>query len=256
MPLFAPVAPPQILERFRQAGVLGQYHLLLAHDVVRQPSAYHDIFRKYGDLRTVIMDNSVAELGGSVDVEIVMDAVVATNSNIVVLPDVYKDAKATVENCKAALEDWPAKLYKVVRRPYLFMMVPQGQNLEEWMWCAEQFADDSRIGWWGIPRNLTDLPDPGTRFQAIALARALNPSRHIHMLGFSEDIMDDIFCVNVYAQIVEGIDSAVPIRCSSFGIPLSMTMKLPARGNWWETAQPTEHMMKDLATVRRWVQGR
>lgn len=251
MGYFAPVVPPQILQYMDGAGILGSYHLLLAKETLEAPEVFDSIFRQRPRVRTVFMDNNVAETKGQpLSIKEVAEAVRITDANVVILPDVYLDCDATIESCKEALHTWSEGL-RNVPGPYTFMIVPQGKTMEEWIRCAEAFVDEADIGWWGIPRNLTDLPHVGSRVQAIKVAAALNRYRQIHLLGFSEDIVDDILCARL--PEVEGIDSAVPMRAASMGLPFSLNLKMPPRGDWWQTAQWSDLMGANLASVRRMV---
>lgn len=248
MARFAPVAPPRIVSRLSPINS-GDYHLLLAHDVATHAQEYA---RYFGNFRnTIIMDNSVIELGGAVDLKVVKAACVAVDPTTVVLPDVLLDARATIDSCKAALETWPSTFNDIFgrRSDRGFMVVPQGETEREWAYCAEQFADDPRINFWGIPRNIVALH--GSRDTAISIARALNPSRRIHLLGFSDDIVDDVICA--CRREVEGIDSAVPLRAGSLGLEMSLALELPPRGDWWDTAEYVPLMDANIERYKRYI---
>jgi hypothetical protein len=129
--------------------------------------------------------------------------------------------------------------------------VPQGDTKAKWVECAEYFADGNFINFWGIPRNVVNK-NICSRRNLSTLLHALNPNRTIHMLGFSDDVIDDI--ISAQQPWVTGIDSAVPIRAVSQGIPLTMRAlaKMPPRGDWWETATWDSQMAVNLKTARQW----
>ncbi|MEB3089950.1 hypothetical protein, partial [Parvimonas sp. M20] len=80
MASFAPVAPIQILESLYNYGydAFGEYHLLLAHHIMEEPERFKALFERIsGDMSvfpTVIIDNSLVELGEAVALDMVRDA--------------------------------------------------------------------------------------------------------------------------------------------------------------------------------------
>jgi len=80
MPKFAPVAPIQVLEGLWAAGpeCFGNYHLLLAHHTVEHKTRFTALFKAIAEadhVCTIIMDNSIVELGDAVGPEMVAEAV-------------------------------------------------------------------------------------------------------------------------------------------------------------------------------------
>lgn len=261
MASFAPVCPSRILSQLSPLAC-GDYHLLLAHDVAQDSDGYREAFSRI-PMPTVIMDNSVIEMGSAVDLGIIKKAVSTVACTSIVLPDVLLDAKATVESCKQALQTWAEAFRdlgfsqgKFAEGPRAlgrgFMIVPQGKTLQEWAWCAQQFADEPLINMWGIPRNL--VGQIGSRRQAIEIADSLNCNRRIHLLGFSEDHCDDVVCAKM--RRVEGIDSAVPLRIASYGQEITFFAPDRARGYWWDTADFVPLMNDNVITYRHWIGSR
>ena len=254
MAKFGPVAPIQVVRNLSPRAC-GDYHLLLAHDVAEHDVEYRQFFGRISNC-TVIMDNSVIELGNAVDLKVIKKALQAVDSSTVVLPDVLLDSKKTVESCKAAIEPWSRDLSDVGfgtassngRRG--FMLVPQGKTLAEFAWCAQQFASDPLINFWGIPRNL--VKEIGSRARAIDICAAINSHRRIHLLGFSDDIVDDVLCAK--DRRVEGIDSAVPLRMASLGSELAFNMDTPKRDpNWFANATHVPLMDQNIETYTQWI---
>ena len=254
MAKFAPVAPIQVVDAM-PPSVCGDYHLLLAHDVAAHDQRYGRFFGSINNC-TVIMDNSVIELGNAVDLKIIKRALKAVDSTTVVLPDVLLDGQKTVESCKAALDPWSDELHDVgfgrttMNDRRGFMIVPQGKTLAEFAWCAQQFADDPRINFWGVPRNL--VKEIGSRARAIDIVHALNPHRRIHLLGFSDDVCDDVLCAK--DRRVEGIDSAVPLRAGTLGIEFGFNTNMPKRDPlWFDTAIHVPLMDTNIENYKRWI---
>lgn len=247
MAKFAPVCPPRVLRQL-SPGNSGNYHLLLAHDVAAhiEEYAWQDNFRGM----QVIMDNSVIELGGAVDLDTIMTACSVVDVTSVVLPDVLLDGNATVESCTAALADWTPFFKKYFNRigPWKrgFMYVPQGKTLAEFAWAAQKLCDHPGINFWGIPRNL--VGQVGTRRDAIDVCHALNRHRSIHLLGFSDNICDDVICAR--DTRVSGIDSAVPLRVKD-----EFTFKSDPgpRGDWWDTVEYNPQMDRNIEIYQSWI---
>jgi len=260
--MFAPVCPIHILQELSSYIPRAmQYTLPLAHDVLEHPDEYRLFYKNKTSYRvpnceTVILDNSVIELGNAVDIRAIAEAAELCAANVIVLPDVLMDKNATIDACTEALNTWPKHLNHM-KQPYTFMIVPQGETPEEWLECAEYFADNPYIGWWGIGRNYKEKFNR-SRLEAVQYAALLNPDRKMHLLGFSNDIKDDMLTANHWR--VDGIDSAVPIRAASLNLKMRLTLDkvLPPRGNWWNDPETVyTHMMADnYKRVSHWINYR
>lgn len=251
MTKFAPVCPPHILKYLQDNFMMGDYHLLLAHDVVQKPEQYSDIFHKDHGM-TVIMDNSVIELGTAVDLHMIADAARLTHATHIVLPDTLTECDKTLFDCTQALDTWGEFFANSLEHDWSFMFVPQGKTLKEWTHCLETFYEEQcgRVGIWGIPRILTDTPGIETRRTAIEIARAVCSGIQLHMLGFSDNVIDDILCARELHPD-EGIDSAVPLRIASLNMEMRLSLGvLPPRGDWWDFVEPHPVMLDNIEWIR------
>lgn len=239
-PQFAPVCGVQMYEQMAIRNELPSYHLLLAHDILARTERYSAVFKHMRPgPRTIILDNSVVELKSPIiDPVKIAIAAKAVDANVIVLPDIYRDAYATVLSCEEAYQTWEPVFNEALGPDnYSFMMVPQGLDKHEFAKCAEAFADQVRypkIRWWGIPRNQVETV--GTRKWAIEACGMLNPFRDMHMLGFSDDVMDDLMMARWCGSRIAGIDSAVPLRIAAGKryMSLSLTAKeVPPRPEGW-----------------------
>jgi hypothetical protein len=121
----------------------------------------------------------------------------------------------------------------------------------------------------GIPRVITKML--GSRLPTL-MAMQQSPAfigRHgrsfsgFHLLGFSDDILDDVCCARV--PWIQGIDSNVPVRAGKKGIKVSLddldprngwSARTGPRGNFWEDElfendlSMTRH---NLNTYRNWI---
>lgn len=230
MAQFAPVGPVELL-RLLPLNTLGGYHLPIATDVLAHPEEYQELF---GSIKswtnnggTTILDNGLIEAGTASSHKQLLEAAKLCDANVIVLPDVYEDGAATTDQSLRALGSMSVG--------YDYMFVPQGKTMQEFAACANSSMRKvlgARIKWWGCPRNL--VANIGTRQNAIRFLKLLAPGRKIHMLGFSDDMVDDIICANM--KEVDGIDSAVPLRSASHDIEWHPAVQLPPRGDWWNTA--------------------
>lgn len=247
---FSPVAPVHILQQLSDRNELGYYHLVLAHDVLDRASEFRRLFRNTPNKwSTILVDNSVIELGHPVEPRMIVDACnvfrsVGVHTVVPILPDELLDCKGTIKVATEALNAWCG--HKI---PGPYMFVPQGRTMPELIECAEALACEPEIGWIGVARNLTGLF--GTRWDATMVLKILYPKCKFHMLGFSDKLVDDMMCTRLPG--IEGIDSAVPVRID---IPISLHPNeiYPPRGNWWNEVQElSDTARNNIRTVRKWL---
>jgi len=221
---------------------------MLAHDVVLQRHNYRpviDYIHRGGGF--IILDNSLIELGEPVSFEVMREAVSIVQPSCIVLPDKLGDKDATITMSRGA-----SKLWNELHVP--FMAVPQGQTLDELAECAQVLAAIQGVMYFGLPRFFTSTT--GTRRNAVSLLRRFLPKIPIHLLGFSDNVIDDIYCARM--EGVMGIDSAAPIRAGYHNIDfVSQYFDIkapPPRGDFWETkALPSTLVLSNLEMVRRAV---
>jgi hypothetical protein len=203
---FAPVANLEVYRALHRTGLLGNYHLLIATEVVKAPNAWmafwgSEILEPPFPIITpfIIMDNGLIETGRPTDPETLVRAASTVGASCVVLPDVLGDMEQTLTLARQALDDGleAATIAK--------LGVVQGQTQAEVMHCVSTYST------WGVkyisvPRVMVSIF--GSRVPIVrTLYRTF--SMPIHLLGFSENIDDDM---RASAQDgVMGIDSATPI---------------------------------------------
>jgi hypothetical protein len=230
----------------KRKNALGDYHLLLAHDVVAQKELYHEIFDDLDEQPFIIMDNSVIELGEPVSNEIMEEAVRIVRTDLVVLPDAIADPKRTIE-----MSTETALLWRSEGIDTGFLCVPQGTTMGEFTDCAEQLMKLPGVQAWGVPRHAT--AKLGTRHHLVYALMVLKPMFTMHLLGFSDNLVDDISVAR--ATGVNGIDSAVPIRLGLLDEPFHTHIDShPPRGDYWEAAkEATPTVLENLAKIRGWI---
>ena len=232
MTKFAPVCPIRMYEQLKKEapGMWGDYFLLLAHDVVKNAKRYSKVFIDENACDyTIIMDNSVIELGTAARPQVLADACRAVNADVLAIPDVLENGLATVDKAVEFLNEWNPLM--VI--PPKLMFIPQGDCMDDYVECVMRACDlNIPMDWIGIARNVTDRLVT-SREQLIGFFATLLPESKLHLLGFSSNPYDDLRCAK--SPLVAGIDSAVPLRTRDFYNKDSLVILDPGpRGDWWE----------------------
>jgi hypothetical protein len=276
MSKFAPVAPVQFLRELGEYrdwqinspddrfNLLGDYHLLLAHDIIASCDAWGGVLPMSS---TIIIDNSVIELGEAVGVDALLKAydiflslMYDPHNIVLVLPEKLDDALTS-----SYMSSNACNLLGEMGVHSPLMYVVQGKTPEE--------IDDSfrylrgilgghrtkfgrAIEWIGIPRRLVD--NMGTRAYALGQAtklKLLHPQLKIHLLGFSNNIQDDIWCAK--HSMVEGIDSSVPLRLGVQEQRINFHFdgdQAGPRGAWWDNpGSVNAHVRDNLIRIRETI---
>jgi len=239
MAKYSPIAPLPILLQLKERKLLGDYLLLLAHDVCKYPREYEELAFDLGDEATIIMDNGTIENGSPVSLAMLMEAASIVNANVVVGPDVVGDFQETQ---KLMIEQ-----ADFIRQDHELMLIPQGDCLEEICecirWMDERYQTPTSQ-WWGIPRWIAN--EVGSRSGPINYinnyARGNAPPK-IHLLGMSHDLRDDIECSKTLS--VTGIDSANPLVLGYNNRRLNAYKEAAhiPRGTYWDECIEVNEMM-------------
>lgn len=245
---FAPVCPIHIYEHLAECGpeYLGDYFLLLAHDVLANQKRYEAFFK--GKNYTIIMDNSVIELGDACDARTLLEAAQTVDATCVAIPDVLQQGEATFQRAGAFLDEWVGMKKE---REFGLMYIPQGKDTYDFLQCIDAGLHEfgHMFDWIGVARNTTGRIFPSRKqvmslCWALAMKYSLVRKRQIqkfHLLGFSEDMQDDVDTCFEWARSVLGIDSAVPLRLGSQGKEIkdrAINFVDPGpRGDWWDTVK-------------------
>lgn len=175
----ATILPQPYLHMTQEAEV----HMALAHLVGAEGMEQYTNF--YKDLRygLKILDNGVIE-NAQVDIETLVQKADMIGASEIILPDVYKDSKATFRRVEKDIH-W-LKEHNIEKR---VMVVPQGASLDDWLKCALALLNNfgTEIDVIGIPKHLiVTANDRDARLKAIAQLADLCPtmdSYQIHLLG-------------------------------------------------------------------------
>lgn len=253
MTFFAPVGPIQILEGLHAAGTLGNYHLLLAHHTLEHKARFTDLFARLDGSTdediTVIMDNSIVELGASASFDAVAEAtqcIVNASSRITVipvLPDVMGKGKDTRDAVEEAYPLWAREMPGDG-----LMAVAQGDSFDDYMASLAMFTNIKNfpgITWIGVPRFLHKTC--GSRVPAAMEVSKYAHTHRVHLLGFCDDVRDDLGAAAIPG--ITGIDSAVPLRVrEAFTELVDAGARAP---DWFDKAQVDSLMLANLNSCRR-----
>jgi hypothetical protein len=237
------------------AELVGDYHLLLAHDVLENRAGWKDwanaLRAKVYD-PTIIMDSSVIELGMPMAMSDIMEAASIVNADVVVLPDVIGDIDTTHSLCLKFQDQWHATPGGELQS-YEYMFVPQGKDLADYIESIKFMGEHLGIcNWVGLPRDCHELGVKSRR-ELIDVVNDVMMHRRpkIHLLGISNvDLIDDVLCAN-YRPNVVGIDSAVPTRAGWMDRWFTVTRTdYGERGNYWKAGTLTERAIKNIEYAR------
>jgi hypothetical protein len=182
---YAPVASLPIYKRLAAAGELGKYHLLIATEVNKDRLAWDDFWKG-----------------------LLYAAAEAVDASCIVLPDALGDMHMTLKLVRASIKAFEQSLIPL-------MGVVQGTS---WGDIQKLLLEYSKMGirYLSVPRVMTEIH--GSRVGLVKgvadywkdlTAGTLQPKKFIHLLGFSNNVEDDIRASGW--EEVMGIDSAMPI---------------------------------------------
>lgn len=251
---FAPVAGLGLLQELDRLGCLGNYHLLLAHAVLSNPiqwAAFFEKRRAEGEEDFIIMDNSLIELGYPMPPGQLIIACQLVQAAVLVLPDVMGDAKKTIALSTASFQELKDRGYEGST-----MGVVHGENWLEAYGCA---MDLKALGadYLSIPRVMTQILGSRKRLAEQVCHFLQLP---VHLLGFSDDLADDIESAMSHHRIM-GIDSAMPLW---WGQQNKVLSRIPEAGDLDYGKRPegylgsttiTPHVIANLSRMNQWLTG-
>lgn len=250
---FAPVAPLLIHRQLDKAHALGDYNLIIASEVMEAPGPHRAFWQNREGF--LIMDNGVIELGYPLPLRQLAVAAEMVHASVLVLPDTIDDANMTIKQVRFSNPEW-----KKLRTDTKTMGVVQGKNFAECVDCADAHVQHG-VDYLAIPRGLT--PNLGSRYDLTQHIASEHPSIPLHMLGFSENIRDDIHAA-VAAPTIMGIDAATPVWMGMGGrrglLPLDppRTANYGRRPEWfWQAGEQYGDSLyaikENLTVVERWL---
>ena len=254
LPNFLPVAPLPVLAQLNAHGELADGLLTVANVVMADPFRYEAFFRRLREIGQgvdITLDNGLIEQGYALPPGVMMAAAQLLHAKTVVLPDVIANKKATLEASREA-----AKLYGEVHAEVTLMGVAQGRSLEEFVICGLELAKVADV--LAVPRH--SVARVGTRSEIIHQLYE-GTGKPIHLLGFSDDVLDDLNCARM--EGVTGIDSAMPIWFGLYGYPIEAYWGDPDINpehrkrplNYWGLGPIDDLVVENIRKVRTWLRG-
>ncbi len=200
-------------------GMVTNYHMALAHLVLKDP-AYAQHYRNASACgHMVILDNSIIELGQAVTMDELVKAAKAIDAKVIIAPDVLDDRKGTYERVQEAVSYmWSNSLFG----DFQLMAVPQGNDLQEFIASYQELAELEEVEWMSIPKRVGRfIEDP----QGLNRVRVLDTMSKLgiideekqhHLLGIYDNPLEILY-LNQYPWIT-GIDSQLPFWAANEGV--------------------------------------
>lgn len=159
------------------------YHMFLTHLVKKS-----DIYKGFGRMCKgyKILDNSLIELGDSVDLEDLCYAATAIYADEIVLPDTFMDGEKTFKRIWQSLTQLAtgSAIVGYVGETRKKMAVIHGKNIDEWFRCFRRVIEIDEIDTIGIPKVTHKMHEEGRAWFVNAVADdIINAGKEIHLLG-------------------------------------------------------------------------
>lgn len=260
---YSPVMPITLLQslleyqdRHQDEDIVGDYFLVLAHDVLNHPEEYREIFQGRSHIPKssfVILDNSVIELERPLGAEMLLEAADIVGPDCIILPDILGDVAGSLHLISKAHEVITSEQPDT---PLLGVL--QGRNVAELTRCAVKYSEFENIRYFGCPRWVANQLGTRKVFESILGIHHNGVFPNVHMLGMSTRLDDDIQCARLPG--VMGIDSANPIVMGQLGIPLQRSSykhhpREQQGFTYWKEKEVTPTTINNILTMRRWLDG-
>lgn len=151
----------QLINIFPLGNICMEYqqnmHMFLTHMVEKYP-AYAEAARNAPGYK--ILDNSLIELGGAVDLERVVKAAEIIRADEIILPDVFASGPATIDAVQFAIKELN-RMYPNRSWPFKLQAVAQGCDEEEWYECYMELVKNPDVDVIGIPKVLARMHPQG-----------------------------------------------------------------------------------------------
>lgn len=204
---FAPIAPSSLTLKLDRLGILGDYHMLLAHDVLVYTATWETFYenlKEDGRIPFKILDNSLVEMGEPLGAESLSAASLTVGASCIVLPD---KQHYYAESARLSVDSAYELSRQTLPGNCTFMGVVQGNTIKELMECAQRLSREvTLLEYLAVPRVVTNTI--GSRVEIVRRLSYDFPYR-IHLLGWSDNIVDDFETLK-HVNVM-GIDSAAPI---------------------------------------------
>lgn len=249
-PQYSPIGPISVLEDLEDHYLLGDYLLLLAHDVENHWKRYQTLLMRVRERQPnafVILDNSAVELPEPYPPHKLAELATFVGADVLVLPDAISQPMKTVGYIYQASHD--VNIQRLGREVDL-MAVIQGHTISE----VSEFIDAVKplgFRWWGIPRVIENTWSGRKRVVELLVTELGEENiSGIHLLGMSRYGGSDVAAVQSH-PLVRGIDSANPLVMGHQGERLARSpWKHTTRGDYW-SREGTNPVIRENVTIVR-----
>ena len=219
---FAPIVPNNKLDIVKNGF---SYYLCLAHRVLISEE-YKNFYRQLSDLDiTVIMDNSVAELGHPLSDSDLLQAVYEVQPTYIVLPDWPYNFEDTYGYLKEESGYFKEQVEAVMEpdRVIEYMICPHVDIAAEPKDMAEGMRKMLKLGGFSLMGICKDYEMMGFgrgingRASIVSIVADSLKDVKIHMLGIHKNPMGEIKSWREHSDKISGFDSGIPYRITRVG---------------------------------------
>lgn len=234
--------------------------MFLTHLVEKYPD-YAKFARGFTGFK--ILDNSLIEMGGAVDICRVVNAAEVIGADEIILPDVFKDGGSTISAVDGALDY--LEIVRWTKKPQ-YMAVVQGESDKEFTKCFNALNTYAEIDTLGIPKVCATLADVGRPHFEKLWTRGVYCEKNIHLLGLwysfeelyryeePERIRSVDTCLAAYfAQVYNGVFNPWAVRPDKFTIDLEDTMKNMNLKLYSDYEKFHGNLNSDIMEVESWL---
>lgn len=213
------IAPLPLVKKY---GEWSDYHLVLAHFVLKAKK-YAEYYRqKSRNGEHIILDNSSIELGHPLPEAQLRKAADLVEPTEIVVPDYLGDHVDTLKALKAARTSWAWALSAA-----RFMFIPQGSTLKAWMFALGYARAVPEVWALGVPKYVEShlgvkRPD---LVEDLYRQRFISSCTRLHLFGVHRNPIE----ILRYAREelpVRGIDMKFPFLAAQYGLEVDSDVGL------------------------------
>lgn len=166
-------------------------HMFLTH-LVEKYSFYAKFASEIEGYK--ILDNSLIELGGAVDLKRVLEAAKQIGADEIILPDVFQKGPETLEAVEEALKEIKEIYPKGC--PFKLMAVAHGRDEDEWYECYHELLNNPYVDVIGIPKVLAKMHPQGRPYFVNELCELEKKPHHLLGMWYSMSELNEYKCAD------------------------------------------------------------
>lgn len=231
-------------------GNLGMHHtqnmhMFLTHLVEKYPF-YAELAKNTNGYK--ILDNSLIELGGAVDLQRVLVAAEKIGADEIVLPDVFQKGPETIEAVNDAINQ--IKCLYPLGCPYKLMAVAQGRDEHEWYECYRELLNNPHVDVIGIPKVLAKAHPQGRPYFVNKYCDTRKKPHHLLGLWYSVSEFNDYNCL----EYIRSCDSVLLGYCYKHGLNMYSVRPDGFTVDLEMDVINYDRYKDDMSTIRRFLQ--